>query len=103
MLACGTKEHHKEENKLPVSTAIRAVIITIDGGFGYDIFKDSTRIIHQPHIPAAPGIQAFANQEDAQKISELVIRKIKNGEMPPTVSLKELNQLNIQYKQEVGL
>jgi hypothetical protein len=69
-----------------------------DGGWGYDILKEEKKMIHQPHIPAVSGIQYFASEEEAQKVAGCMIEKLENNIMPPTVSLKELEELNITFK-----
>ena len=56
----------------------------------YDIFKDGSMCIHQNSIPGVPGINGFTTKEKAEKVAQLVITKIQNGEMPPTVSQEEM-------------
>jgi len=34
-------------------------------------------------------------EEDAMKVSELVIKKIRNNEMPPTVTVEELRGMGV--------
>ena len=61
--------------------------------FGYDILADGKLMIHQPTIPGMPGNKGFKSEAAAQKIAALVIGKIKNGEMPPTVSVEEVKEV----------
>ena len=56
----------------------------------YDIFKDGSMCIHQNSIPGVAGINGFTTKEKAEKVAQLVITKIQNGEMPPTVSQEEM-------------
>jgi hypothetical protein len=56
----------------------------------YDIFKDGSMCIHQNSIPGVAGINGFTTKEKAEKVAQLVVTKIQNGEMPPTVSLEEM-------------
>ena len=63
--------------------------------YGYDIYADGKLMIHQPSIPAMPGNDGFKTKADATKVAQLVIDKIKKGEMPPTVSIEELKKLNV--------
>jgi hypothetical protein len=66
------------------------------GGWGYDILGDSVKtIIHQPFIPAHSGGQGFASKEDAMKVGELVIDKIKKGNFPPGVSYQEMKNIGV--------
>lgn len=62
--------------------------------WGYDILVEGKRFIHQPSKPGLPGNQGFASQEKAQKVADLMIQKIKRGEMPPGVSIEEMKKLN---------
>lgn len=63
--------------------------------FGYDIYDNDKLMIHQPSIPAIPGKDGFKTRASAEKIAQLVISKIKKGEMPPTVSPEELKNLQV--------
>ncbi|MFN8155005.1 MAG: DUF4907 domain-containing protein [Bacteroidia bacterium] len=67
------------------------------GGFGYDLMSDGKSMIHQPHIPAVPGLKGFASKEDAEKAGNLMKMKIEKGIMPPTVSIEELDSMKIKY------
>jgi hypothetical protein len=66
------------------------IIPAAEKTFGYDILADGKLMIHQPTIPGMPGNKGFKSEAAAQKIATLVIGKIKNGEMPPTVSVEEV-------------
>ena len=63
--------------------------------YGYDVFADGRLMIHQASVPALPGNQGFKTKEGAIKVALLVIDKIKQGEMPPTVSIDEMKKLNV--------
>ena len=69
------------------------IIPSAEQTFGYDILADQKLMIHQPTIPGMPGNKGFKSEAAAQKIAELVIGKIKNGEMPPTVSVEEVKEV----------
>ncbi len=72
------------------------IIPAAEKTFGYDILADGKLMIHQPTIPTIPGMpgnKGFKSEAAAQKIAALVIDKIKNGEMPPTVSEKEVKEV----------
>lgn len=59
----------------------------------YDILKEGNLFIHQPSIPGMPGHEGFKTKETAAKVAELVISKMKEGLMPPTVTEEELKKL----------
>ena len=75
---------------------IKAVIIPSENNtFGYDVYLHGAVLIHQPSRPGLPGNVGFATEEDAMKVAELVIKKIRNNEMPPTVTIEELDALGV--------
>lgn len=63
--------------------------------WGYDILIDGNMVIHQPLRPALSGNSGFDTKEKAQKIANLVIEKIKKGEMPPTISTEEMQKAGV--------
>ena len=75
---------------------IKAVIIPAENNtFGYDIYLYGSVLIHQPARPGLPGNTGFTTEEDAMKVAELVMKKIRNNEMPPTVTIEELQELRV--------
>ncbi len=87
--------------QVPVASAYQNATITyhiidaLNGTFGYDVFVDGKLVIHQASIPAMPGNEGFTSREDAIKVAELVMYKIRKGEMPPTVTTDELRDLKV--------
>ena len=71
------------------------VIPADGGGYGYDVFVDGKRLIHQPTIPGQPGIAGFKKKSDSEKVAQLVIRKLKNKEIPPAITEEELRRLKV--------
>jgi len=71
------------------------VIAAEGNGYGYDVYADGRILIHQPTVPGQPGISGFRKKSDSEKVAELVIRKLKNGEVPPTVTEEELKKLKV--------
>jgi hypothetical protein len=68
------------------------------GTFGYDILDGQKVVIHQPHVPAMPGIVGFKTREDARKVGDLVVKKISAKIFPPTVSVEELDSLGLFHR-----
>lgn len=66
-----------------------------DKTFGYDIFDNGKKMIHQPNIPGRPGNKGFKSAADATKVAILVIEKIKKNLFPPTIGEKELKAFKI--------
>lgn len=71
------------------------VIPSANHTFGYDILLYGRPMIHQPNIPGLPGNDGFTNRERAQKVAEFVAKKIRKNEMPPTVTIDDLNNMAV--------
>jgi len=67
-----------------------------DKGWGYDIYLNEKKYIHQTTIPSVPGTVGFSSKKDAEKVGNLVIDKINRNEMPPSVTPEELKKLKIE-------
>lgn len=65
------------------------------GGYGYDILVNDTVFIHQPHIPALNDYVGFPTEDKARQIADLVITKIRNHELPPSVTYEELVKFSL--------
>jgi hypothetical protein len=66
-----------------------------DSTWGFTIYVNGRIYIHQQTISASKTISGFLTENDADKTSELVVKKIKNHISPETVSDKELDSLGI--------
>lgn len=71
------------------------IIQTVNNTWCYDIFKEGKRLIHQTSIPGLPGNEGFKNKSDAERVAQLVIEKLKKGEMPPSITADELKKMKI--------
>lgn len=65
-------------------------------GFGYDIYMNGKRYVHQPNIPAVSGNKGFSTEADAQKTAELVAYKVRHNMMPPSVTAQELDSIGVK-------
>lgn len=72
-----------------------SIIDAPDGTYGYDILSDGKLFIHQTNIPGQPGNEGCKTKEQAEKLAALIVEKMKHGEMPPTVTTEELDELKI--------
>ena len=72
------------------------IIPGVQNSFGYDIISGTKKLVHQPSVPGLPGNRGFNRKEDAEKCAKLVINKINNNIMPPTVTRQELDSLHIK-------
>jgi hypothetical protein len=72
--------------------------LNLKAGFGYNILLDGALFIHQNTIPSIPGNTSFSSKENAEKVANLVLGKLKNNIMPPSVSSNELDSLQVLSK-----
>ena len=78
------------------NTKLSYKIIDAPGhSFGYDVYANGKLLIHQASIPARPGNEGFKAKQDAEKVAQLVMDKIRKGEMPPTVTVEEMKKLKV--------
>ena len=88
----------EQKTDFPSGEAFKNAIITyqiipgINNTWGYDILIDNRLTIHQPSIPSLPGNEGFKTKEGAEKVAKLVIKKMKKGEMPPSIDAKEMKK-----------
>ena len=66
-----------------------------DETWGYQILKEGKLYINKPTIPAVQGNKGFKSEEAASKTAEFVILKLELGVMPPSVTIQELDSLNV--------
>jgi hypothetical protein len=64
-------------------------------GWGYDIYIDGKRGIHQPIIPAIPGNNPFKTEEKAMITGTFAMNKMKKTGSLPTLSVAELDSLGV--------
>lgn len=67
-------------------------------GWGYDLYVGKKKTIHQPIIPAVPGNDAFATEEEAKRAGELAVYKMKSTGAFPTITIHDLDSLGIKHK-----
>ncbi|MBL7938455.1 MAG: DUF4907 domain-containing protein [Flavobacteriales bacterium] len=85
-----------ETPKTPTTATITHRIIDAPNEtYGYEILANGKLLIRQTNVPGQPGNNGCATIADAEKLAALVAGKVQRGEMPPTVTRKELQQLSI--------
>ncbi len=95
------KQPEKNTSKFPASstyanTKLTYKIIDAPGNtYCYDVLADGRLMIHQASAPGLPGNKGFKTKADAEKVAKLVISKIRKGEMPPTVTVEEMQKLKV--------
>jgi hypothetical protein len=90
-----TQEIKPKENPYAKAEITTKIIPSANNTFGYDIFLYGKPLVHQPNIPGLPGNEGFTTQERAQTVADFVVKKIRNNEMPPTVTLENLNTMDV--------
>lgn len=66
-------------------------------GWGFDISHNEKVLIHQNIVPSITGSYSFKTKSDAIKTGNLMVKKMRNNEFPPSVSKEELKALGIEY------
>lgn len=102
LAGCGTQESRSTEPAADSvaganSSAFNIRLITSGEGWGYQITQNESLIINQPMIPAVSGNHPFITKDEAQRVGELVVKKLNQGKRPPSVTLHELDSLEITY------
>jgi hypothetical protein len=64
-------------------------------GWGYDIYIDNRKAIHQPILPGVPGNNSFKTEEQAKKTGLFVLDKMKKAGTLVAVSSEDLDKLGI--------
>lgn len=67
-------------------------------GWGYDIYTNGKKVIHQPIVPGIAGNNYFKTEEDARKTGLLAANKMRTTGSLPTLSPKELDSLGVINK-----
>lgn len=65
-------------------------------GWGYDVLVNDSLFIHQQQMPAVQGMRGFSSEQEAARVAQLVIERLKKKELP-TVYLRDLDSLKIAY------
>jgi hypothetical protein len=89
------KEAIKQKNPYANSEIAIKIISSANKTFGYDVLVQGRTLVHQPSIPGLPGNEGFNTKKRARAVAEFVVKKIRNNEMPPTVTIEDLNNLGV--------
>ena len=89
------QEAKPQKNPYEKAEITTKIIPSANKTFGYDILLYGRPLVHQPNIPGLPGNDGFTTKERAQKVAEFVVKKIRKNEMPPTVTIEDLNNMDV--------
>jgi len=79
----------------PISDTSYRIIHSEVNTYGYEILINGKVLIRQKNIPGLPGNKGFHKKSDAVKTATLVIQKLRQGIMPPTITANDLSKLEI--------
>ena len=93
-IQCKQVDKHDENDQ---TTNINLSLYQTDEGWAFDLLKLDKIIISQKHIPAVNGMQFFKTQREAERVALLMKKKLDQNIFPPSISIGELDSLNIRY------
>lgn len=82
---------------VPAHQITYKLIPAADSTFGYDIYTEGRKFIHQTSIPGVAGNKGFRRKPDAEKVAALVVEKLNRKIMPPSVTKHEMDSLKVRY------
>ena len=89
------KEVKQQKNPYADAEITIKIIPSANKTFGYDILLYGRPLVHQSNIPGLPWNEGFTTKERAKTVAEFVVKKIRNNEMPPTVTIEDLNNMGV--------
>jgi hypothetical protein len=89
------KEVKEQKNPYADAELTIKIVPSANNTFGYDILLYGRPFVHQPNIPGLPGNEGFTTKERAQTAAEFVVKKVRNNEMPPTVTIEDLDTMGV--------
>ncbi len=90
----------KFEHKMVNQPDVKVEIFKADSGWGYDIYLNQQKYIHQDIIPSVPKHYGFKSEADAKKTADFVASKIRRNIIPPSVTPQELDSLGVYSLKE---
>lgn len=69
------------------------VIKAPNNTWGYDIYKENKLVIHQTSKPAIEGNMGFSSVSKAQAVATIIIKKLRAGIIPPTITRAEIENV----------
>ncbi|WP_159023402.1 DUF4907 domain-containing protein [Formosa sp. L2A11] len=76
------------------SSIFNSKVYKTNSGYGYEITMNDKLLIKQDYIPAISENISFCNEDDANKIADIVISKLEE-KVAPTITLEELKENKI--------
>lgn len=97
LFACQGRTPKDAGDKSASSTSITVETFKSGDGWGYEVKIEGKTKVKQPFIPAIEGNLAFDSEMEARRVGELVVQKMKKYKRLPSVTIEELDSLQIKY------
>ena len=87
----------EKSNSTPEDTITNIEVKTfeVDGGWGYDIYLNGEKYIHQVNIPSVNGLYVFRSEADAYKVANIMVMKIRNHILPPSITQQDISNAGV--------
>ncbi|MFN8241480.1 MAG: DUF4907 domain-containing protein [Bacteroidales bacterium] len=86
----------KVEEEQPYPDDVKArVFQNADSTWGFAIYLNGRLYINQQVMPGVESIKGFVNRKQAEKVADVVTRKIRMHKLPAGVTGRELDSLGI--------
>lgn len=97
LFSCQGRKPKKVPTKRHPAPELTVETFKTDDGWGYEVKLNGETRIRQSVIPAVPGNLPFYSEMEALQVGELVVQKMRRNEQLPTVTIKELDSLQIRH------
>jgi hypothetical protein len=89
------KDRSRLDGKNKVVLSVRTFKMDSTKTWGYEIFIDDKKYIHQEFIPALDNNRPFTTKKEALKVGRAVMQKIKNNKTPSLTKEEVIDILGI--------
>lgn len=96
LIGCNNKRQLRSEektNSIIETSYSYKVFQSLDSSWGFDLIDNGKILIHQSIKPALSGNKGFSKNEYAEEAAQLMIKKMENGIMPPSLSADEVKTI----------
>lgn len=99
MIVAATMIVYSKKDSNTGSTNMLPVVLRplqLKDGWGYELLVDNKIYIHQDCIPAIERNKRFVTEEEAMRIGNIALDKIKKGHKP-ILTVQDINNAHIHY------
>lgn len=94
LLSCNhRKKQNVEKSQTTKIDSIAVIVFRVEDGYGYEIYLHERKLIYQPYVPTIEGNTTFPHQDQAEQAAQLVSFKIRQGLIPPTLAVEEVDSI----------